>query len=55
MEPPDFIDIAGPDPTTGGLREMRNLALVLQMVHEAIEECAPPGSVRFGEYMTPEP
>jgi hypothetical protein len=54
METPDFLDITGPDPT-GGLREMRNLSLALQMVREAIEDCAPPGSVRFRESMTPEP
>jgi hypothetical protein len=54
MEPPDFIDIAGPDPT-GGLREMRNLSIVLQLVREAIEDCAPPGSLQCGEYMMPEP
>ena len=31
------------------------LSIVLQLVREAIEDCAPPGSVRFGEYMPPEP
>jgi hypothetical protein len=54
MEPPDFIDIAGPEPTTR-LPEMRNLSIVLQLVREAIEDCAPPGSLQCGEYMTPEP
>jgi len=54
MEPPDFIDVFGPDPT-GGLREMRNLDIVLRMIREAIEDCAPPGSVPSREYMIPEP
>ena len=54
MEPPDFIDVFGPDPT-GGLREMRNLDVVLRMIREAIEDCAPPGSVASREYMIPEP
>jgi hypothetical protein len=54
MEPPDFLDITRPDPT-GGLREMRNLSIVLELVREAIEDCAPPGSLRCGEYMMPEP
>ena len=44
MEMPDFIDVFGPDPT-GGLRDMRNLDIVLRMIREAIEDCAPPGSV----------
>ena len=54
MELPDFIDVFGPDPT-GGLREMRNLAMALRMVREAIEDCAPPGSVQFREYLMPQP
>ena len=54
MEPPDFLDITGPD-ATGGLREMRNLSIVLHMIREAIEDRASPGSVICGEYLTPEP
>jgi hypothetical protein len=36
MEPPDFLDITGPDPT-GGLREMRNLSITM---HTAIPAAA---------------
>ena len=54
MQPPDFIDVFGPDPT-GGLRGMRNLSVALAMIREAIEDCAPPGSVPSREYVTPEP
>ena len=54
MEPPDFMDVFGPDPT-GGLRGMRNLDIALRMIREAVEDCAPPGSVPCGEYMMPEP
>jgi hypothetical protein len=53
-EAPDLMDVFGPDPT-GGLREMRNLGIALQMIREAIEDCAPPGSVPSREYTMPEP
>jgi len=54
MEMPDFIDVFGPE-RTGGLREMRNLDIVLRMIRAAIEDCAPAGSVPSPEYMMPEP
>ena len=54
MQPPDFIDVFGADPT-GGLCGMRNLSVALAMIREAIEDCAPPGSVPSREYVTPEP
>ncbi|MBV8492847.1 MAG: hypothetical protein JO162_05150 [Alphaproteobacteria bacterium] len=34
---------------------MRNLGSALQMIREAIEDCAPPGSVPSREFMMPEP
>ena len=54
MEPPDFIDVFGPDPT-GGLRGLRNLDMALRIIREAIEDCARPGTIPSREYMMPEP
>ena len=33
----------------------RSLWAALRLIREAVEDCAPPGSVRNGEYLLPEP
>src|SRR5947209_14925613 len=50
----DFIDSFGPDPT-GGRRHFINLGLALRMIREAVEDCAPPGTVANRAYLMPEP
>jgi hypothetical protein len=34
---------------------IRSLWVALRLIHEAVEDCALPGSARNGEYLLPEP
>jgi len=37
------------------MANLRGLWAALRLIREAVEDCAPPGSVANGEYLLPEP